>query len=276
MSGLAKRVLTGAILAAFIVAATLFLSNPWFAVLVAAFVIIGAWEWSGMAGWPSPLSRFAYCAGFVPVLLGAGWLLESQGGTFALLLGGLAWWLVALAWVVRVQQGLAIEALEVPLVRVVAGWLILVPAWGAIVRLHSGSESGALWVLYLLLLIATADSAAYFVGRRVGRRQLASNVSPGKSVEGAAGALTAVAALAVVVSLLADMASPLGFVALSLVTATVSILGDLTESVFKRRAGLKDSGSIVPGHGGILDRIDSVTAAAPVFVLGCFLQGSVS
>lgn len=276
MSGLTKRVLTGTILAAFMVAATLLLPAPWFAVLVAAFVIVGAWEWAGMAGWPSSRSRSAYCAGFVAVLLGAAWLLESQSGAIALLLGAVAWWLVALAWVVRVQQGLAIDALEVPLVRVVAGWLILVPAWAAIVRLHSSSESGALLLLYLLLLISTADTAAYFVGRRLGRHRLASNVSPGKSVEGAAGALAAVAALAVMVSLLADVASPLGFVALSLITATVSILGDLTESVFKRRAGLKDSGSIVPGHGGILDRIDSVTAAAPVFVLGCFLQGSVS
>ena len=129
-------------------------------------------------------------------------------------------------------------------------------------------------MLYLLLLIATADIAAYFVGRRFGRRRLASTISPGKSLEGAAGGLTAVAVLAIVVSLMADFTAPLGFIFLSLMTAVVSILGDLTESVFKRRAGLKDSGSIIPGHGGILDRIDSVTAAAPIFVLGCLLQGS--
>ncbi|MEE8287297.1 MAG: phosphatidate cytidylyltransferase, partial [Gammaproteobacteria bacterium] len=179
------------------------------------------------------------------------------------------------AWVVRFQQGLSVDALDYPLVRLIAGWLILAPAWGAMVRLHSVAGSGPLLVLYLVFLISTADSAAYFVGRRLGSRRLASNVSPGKSLEGVAGALLAVAILAIAVSLLADFAPPLGFVVLSLITALVSILGDLTESVFKRRAGLKDSGSIVPGHGGILDRIDGVTAAAPIFVLGYFWQSSV-
>ena len=120
-----------------------------------------------------------------------------------------------------------------------------------------------------------ADSAAFFVGGRLGKRRLASNVSPGKSLEGVAGGLAAVTTLAIAVALLADLRQPLGFVILSLVTALVSILGDLTESVFKRRAGLKDSGSIVPGHGGILDRVDSLTAAAPIFVLGGLWQGSV-
>lgn len=276
MSALTKRVLTAGILASVVVVATLILSAPWFALMLAVFVVVGAWEWAGMAGWSSPLARLGYCAGFAPVLFAAGWLVQSAGGTLALLLAGLVWWLVALAWVVRVQQGLAVDALGSALVRIVAGWLILAPAWGALVYLHSVSTSGAFLVLYLLLLIATADSAAYFVGRRLGRRRLASEISPGKSVEGVAGAMTAVALLAVVVGLIADLAAPLGFVVLSLVTAAVSILGDLTESVFKRRAGLKDSGSIVPGHGGILDRIDSVTAAAPVFVLGCLIQGSVS
>lgn len=276
MPNLAKRVITGGILAGAIVAATLSLPTPWFALLIGLFVIVGAWEWAGLAGWPAPASRLACSAAVAVLLLGASWLLERPGGALALLLGGLMWWLVALAWVVRIQQGLSVEALHSPLVRFAAGCLILVPTWGAAVHLHGGAESGAPLVVYILLVVSTADTAAYFVGRRFGRRRLASNISPGKSVEGVLGALAAVAVLAIAVGLLADVGAPLGFVVLSVITGAVSILGDLTESVFKRRAGVKDSGTIIPGHGGILDRIDSVTAAAPIFVLGCFLQGSVS
>lgn len=275
MSGLTQRVATGSILAASIVAAILILPSFYFAILTAAFVLVGAWEWAAIAGWPAPARRLAYAIGIVPVLLGAAWLLQSVAGLLALLLAGLAWWLTALAWVVRVQQGLSVDALGSPLVRIVAGSLILVPAWGAVVALHASSESGPLMLLYLLFLIWTADTAAYFVGGRLGKRRLASNVSPGKSLEGVAGALTGVAVLAVAVGLFAGHPSAFGFVVLSLATALVSILGDLTESAFKRRAGLKDSGSIIPGHGGILDRIDSVTAAAPLFVLGCFGLGGV-
>ena len=274
MSSLAKRVVTGGILATLVSVATLTLPGFWFAVLIGVFILVGAWEWSGMAGWSSRGGRLAYSAASLLVVLATGWLLGSEAGTWAVLLAGLVWWLVALAWVVRFQQGLRVLALDSPLVRLVTGWLTLAPAWGALVYLHSVAESGPWMVLYLVFLISTADSAAYFVGRRLGKRRLASKVSPGKSLEGVAGGLLAVAILAIVVSMLAGLAAPLGFVVLSLITASVSILGDLTESVIKRRAGLKDSGSIIPGHGGILDRIDSISAAAPIFVLGYLWQSS--
>ncbi|NCF81680.1 MAG: phosphatidate cytidylyltransferase [Proteobacteria bacterium] len=274
-SSLAKRVLTGVILAAVVATATLILPSLWFALLIAAFSLVGAWEWAGLAGWPSTGQRLAYGGASVLVLLATAWLVASEAGVWAVLLAGLVWWLVALAWVVRFQQGLPVDALNHPLVRLLAGWLVLAPAWGAVVYLHGVAESGPWLVLYLVFMNSTADSAAYFVGKRFGSRQLASNVSPGKSLEGLAGGLLAVASLAIVVALVADFVRPLGFVVLSLITALVSILGDLTESVVKRRAGLKDSGSIVPGHGGILDRIDSITAAAPIFVLGCLWQGGV-
>jgi len=273
MSGLTQRVVTGSILAASMVAAILMLPSDYFALLIAAFVLLGAWEWAGLAGWPAPAARLGCAVGMLPLLLGAALMMQVESGLLALLLAGLVWWLTALAWVVQIQQGLAVSALDSPLVRVGAGVLVLVPAWAAVVALHASSESGPYMLLYLTFLISSADSAAYFVGRRLGKRRLASIVSPGKSLEGVAGALTAVAMLAIAVALFADVASPAGFVALSLITALVSILGDLTESAFKRRAGLKDSGSIIPGHGGILDRIDSVSSAAPVFVLGCLVLG---
>jgi len=276
MSSLATRVVTGSVLAVIVTAATLALPSFWFALLVAAFVLLGAWEWSGMAGWPSPGQRLAYSAASLLVLLATAWCVGSGTGMWAILLVGLVWWLVALAWVVRAQQGFSVAALNHAPVRLLAGWLILAPAWAGIVYLHSMAESGPWWVLYLVFLIAAADSAAFFVGRRLGKRRLASNVSPGKSLEGVAGGLLAVAVLAIGVALLADFDRPVAFVILSMFTALVSILGDLTESVVKRRAGLKDSGSIVPGHGGILDRIDSITAAAPIFALGCLWQGNVA
>ena len=275
VSSLAQRVLTGSGLAAFIAAATLLLPTFWFAALIAAFALVGAWEWSALAGWPSARQRIVYCAASMLVLLGAAWLLQSQGGAWAVLLAGLMWWLVALAWVVRYQQGQTVDAMNYALVRLLVGWLILVPSWAAVVLLHSAPALGPWMVMYLLFLIATADSAAYFVGRRLGKHRLASNVSPGKSLEGVAGALLATTIFAIVGGLAFGFVPLPGFVVVSLATVSVSILGDLSESVFKRRAGMKDSGSIVPGHGGILDRIDSYTAAAPIFVLGCFWQGSV-
>ena len=273
-SSLAQRVVTGILLAAFVAAATLLLSSFWFALLIAAFTLVGAWEWSGMVGWSSAGQRLAYCLVSMLVLLGTGWLLQSTGGAWAVLLAGLVWWLVALAWVVRFQQGQPVDAMNYPLVRLIVGWLILVPSWAAVVHLHSALASGPWLVLYLVFLISSADSAAFFIGRRLGNRRLASNVSPGKSLEGVAGALLAAAIFAIATGLLSGSVPLPGFVVVSLITALVSVLGDLSESVFKRRAGLKDSGSIVPGHGGILDRIDSYTAAAPIFVLGTFWQGS--
>jgi phosphatidate cytidylyltransferase len=148
--------------------------------------------------------------------------------------------------------------------------LALVPSWVAMVRLRLSHPHGAEWVLFALLLVWVADIGAFFVGRRFGRIRLAPEVSPGKTWEGALGGL-AVSALVAVAGAAWFRVALLPFLPLCLAAVGFSIVGDLTESLLKRFAGMKDSGSILPGHGGVMDRIDSLTGAAPVLLLGLTL-----
>jgi phosphatidate cytidylyltransferase len=156
----------------------------------------------------------------------------------------------------------------------VSGLLVLIPAWAGLVWIHQLSR-GPYLVLFLLVLIWIADSGAYFAGRRWGRRKLAPLVSPGKTREGAYGALAGGLLWGGVLAALYGVSVPQQgcLVLLCLLTVVASIVGDLYESLSKRERGVKDSGSLLPGHGGILDRIDSLTAAAPVFALGLHLIG---
>ena len=158
----------------------------------------------------------------------------------------------------------------------VAGYLVLIPAWLSIVLLLQ--HAGPAYVLLLMLLVWGADIGAYFSGRRFGRNKLAPRVSPGKTWEGLIGALL----VSIIISLVAfeflEISSILhtNLLILCLVMVLISILGDLVESMFKRMADVKDSGGLLPGHGGVLDRIDSLTAAAPVFTLGLYLLGVIA
>jgi phosphatidate cytidylyltransferase len=146
----------------------------------------------------------------------------------------------------------------------VAGLVVLVPAWLALSQLHAHNP---LFMLFLLLLVVAADVGAYFAGRRFGRHKLAPRVSPGKTWEGVGGGVVGATIVAIIGALWLHMPFLL-FIALCVVVVFASIVGDLTESLFKRHAGLKDSGNLLPGHGGVLDRVDSITAAAPVFLVG--------
>lgn len=273
LSSLTRRVLTALVLVPLMVAAILFLSPPWFAALLALFVLGGAWEWSAMAGPGDTRDRVVYVV-VTAVVLGLvyGLLAGHPAGALLLLLA-LVWWALAAALVVRFQRH-GVFHTGGPWSRGASGLLILVPAWFALVVLHRQEAGGPWLVLFLLVLVWGADTAAFFVGRRWGSRRLASRVSPGKSWEGVAGAV-----LTVLVATLA-VGRPLGFeealmpfLVLVALTVAASVLGDLTESLYKREAGLKDSGSLLPGHGGVLDRIDSLTAAAPLFVLGLYGMG---
>jgi phosphatidate cytidylyltransferase len=238
------------------------------------FALAGAWEWRRV-GCLGPRAGALFLA-LMTATLAAGPLLAGGGPALWGVLGAaVAWWALALAWVLVFQRGGVPAGLEHLGVRVVVGWLLLAPCYLSLVWLHA--QRPAL-VMYVLVLIWVADSAAFFAGRRFGRRRLADRVSPGKSWEGVAGGLLGVILLAVAVAAAAG-ATPLAapvFVALSLAVAAASVLGDLVESLFKRRAGVKDSGKLIPGHGGVLDRIDSLTAAGPFFAAGWLVLGALS
>jgi phosphatidate cytidylyltransferase len=274
VSSLLQRVLAAIVLIPVVVAAILWLPTVGFALLLGAFAVTGGHEWCRVGQLPR-----AWHAVFVVSLT-----LALTGGYFAMhslpfvqitLAMSILWWLLAFVAVVARQRDVEFVWFEFAAVRAGAGMLILYPAWVSLVWLHAQQPT---MVLFVMVLIWVADSAAYFAGRQFGRRKLASRVSPGKSWEGVAGGLLAVVCLAVGVALASDHSMRMSavFVALSLVVAVASVLGDLIESLFKRRAGVKDSGTLIPGHGGVLDRIDSLTAAGPCFALGWLLSGGMA
>lgn len=144
----------------------------------------------------------------------------------------------------------------------------------AITAIFSVWLISAWWLMYLFLLVWAADSGAYFVGRKFGKKPMVPNVSPKKTIEGLCGGLVTSATIVVIVQsiyLNLNLLQHVAFLTLSLLTVLGSVLGDLIESMLKRRAGVKDSGRLLPGHGGILDRIDSLLTAAPVFAAGIYL-----
>lgn len=260
---LKQRLLTAAVLIPAFIAAVLWLSERAFAVLIGAVVTLGAWEWAGLARLGA-VARVAYAAAmagalFATALLPVTWI----AGVAAL------WWTAAMLRVRRADAhahaGIAPT--------LAAGAVVLLPAWYAIVALHALPD-GAHYVLFLIALIAMADSAAYFAGRKWGSRKLAPNVSPGKTWEGLTGALIASVAMGGlgIAVLQGPVQGSWLLLAWCVVTVIYSVVGDLIESLYKRRAGVKDSGRLLPGHGGVLDRIDSLTAAAPVFLLGVILM----
>ncbi|HED18386.1 MAG TPA: phosphatidate cytidylyltransferase, partial [Gammaproteobacteria bacterium] len=182
----------------------------------------------------------------------------------------LAGWLFVLFWITRPALG-AGETGKHLLAKILLGCGLMVSTWLALVVLHSRPDQGAYWVLYLLVLVWVADSGAFFTGRQLGRTKLAPKVSPGKTWEGVFGGLVACALFAFAYArffLGLQGAAMAGFVLVSLVTVLFSVVGDLLESLLKRQRGVKDSGALIPGHGGVLDRLDSLFAAAPIFLLG--------
>ena len=255
---LAARVVTGLIFGTAITAAILFAPSPVTAGVLALLWLAGVWEWAGFAQLPTA-GRVGYTSVFA-VAMAVSWWLDDPG--FSFVLGAaVAWWLLALILVVRYPRSFSSTFVAL------AGIVVLLPSWALLVRLHRESALGAELAFTLLVIVWAADVGAYAFGRLLGRTKLAPAVSPGKTWEGVSGGLlTAGLAAGLAASWLGLPIERL--IALGIATALTSVLGDLTQSMFKRNVGLKDSGTLLPGHGGVLDRIDSLTAAVPVFVVG--------
>jgi phosphatidate cytidylyltransferase len=265
---LRKRVVTAVVLAAALLAIVLWLPEWATVAVVTLIVLFGAWEWSAFLRLEAPGPRLGYVL-LVGVLLWLVWGFSMSPGRRDLVLAvAVLWWLLALGWIVFAPRRVS------PWAAAAAGILALVPSWLALVRLRLILPDGAQWVLFALALVWVADIGAFFCGRLFGRIRLAPTVSPGKTWEGLLGGVIVSALVAIVGSRWFQV--PLAaFLPLCLATVGFSVVGDLTESLLKRFAGMKDSGSIFPGHGGVMDRIDSLTGAAPVLLLGLSVLGVV-
>ena len=264
MQALATRVLTATVLGSFVVAGILYLPLLVMAALFALAVFVGAVEWALLAGATSRSARLLY-AGVTVMLASLVHLACRQFAALELLLGiACAWWLVATVWVVSYQLRGA-PAINSRMVLGLCGWLVLIPAVSAVWLLQ---EQNPHLLLALFAMVWSADVFAYFGGKALGRRRLASRVSPGKTWEGLLSAIAGTLLLAVFVALLLQPAHMAVIVSVTAVTVMAAVVGDLLESLLKRLRGVKDSGTLLPGHGGMLDRIDSLLAAAPVYTLG--------
>ncbi len=260
---LKQRILTALVLAPIVIAGIFLLSSIYFAVFIGFIVVVGAWEWANLAGLES-YYKVVY-AGLIAFCLALAWFIPP----IYLLTAGCVWWLIALGLVLSYPE--ATNWWRAVWTRCLIGVLILVPAWASLQQLKTYDDSSYL-ILLLMLLIWGADIGAYFTGRAFGNRKLAPEVSPGKSWAGLYGGVASAALIVIAASFWQgnpDLLSIEGawFFLGCLLVVLVSVLGDLTESMFKRFRGIKDSSSLLPGHGGILDRIDSLVAAGPVFSL---------
>ncbi len=276
---LKQRVITALIMAGLFLAAVVFLPLPWLALIFGILICLGGWEWSRLCDWESPLARCLYVLVLAAVLgllyeycqLGA----KPEREQIQPFLGlACLWWSLALLWV-KGYPGSAVFW-RTKAMRNLMGLLVLAPAWMAAVYLVSLPRGGGL-IVVMVLVVAAADIGAYFSGRAWGKHKLAEVVSPKKTWEGFWGGMVASSLLALL--LWSQLPKQQAHISLTevlvvvLVTALVSVVGDLTVSMVKREAGVKDSGSLLPGHGGVLDRLDSLCGAAPVFALGLLLVG---
>ncbi len=294
---LTQRIITATVLAILIVAAVFTLPSDYFSLLIALIVLIGAWEWVNLIKLESPTKRilfFASLIGSMAFIHLWTYILEALAHVLDYLAekykfqiqdiryqSGLLEWFVfpaALFWflVMLLIRNSPNELLALQLktrYKILIGWFILLSAWMFLSRLRT--FYGAEITIYLLALIWVADISAFFVGKKYGKEKLSPDISPGKTVQGMYGALGSAVICALIATVIIGFKEFMiiaDFILLSILTVLISIYGDLFFSLVKRQANVKDSGILLPGHGGILDRIDSIIAAIPLFYAGVFLE----
>ena len=258
-----SRLVTAVVLAVVMVAAVWLLDPVWLALLFSVIAIAAAWEWNCL------LMRSRLLVGIMTAALAASlallWFVSHENLFKITLYLAVIWWFFVFL-LVTIYRDSWRGAAWVRGCFFVGMLIALAGAWVAVLQLHLMHFER---LLYLLLLVAVSDIGAYYVGRRWGKRKLVPELSPGKTIEGLWGGLVCVTMLAVLVgwARMGTFLDVLDLALISLFTALAGVVGDLGISMLKRNVGKKDSGSLLPGHGGVLDRIDSTLAAAPVFLL---------
>jgi len=282
---LKQRIITAVILAPLAILAILFLPVEQFKIAVAGVVALGAYEWAKMSGINGRLEKAMFmalmlliCGVLIFAVDGqAVWYQGELNSLYKIILGiSAVWWGVSLCMIITYPKYSSVWTENVP-IRSAFGVLTLIPTWVAIISLRTNLYEvdpfyGASLIFYVLGIVWAADIGAFFVGVKFGKHKLRPNVSPGKSIEGLIGGVMASLAIIAFAALHYQFeASRMGLhLLIGVITVAVSALGDLNESMFKRCAGIKDSGKLLPGHGGVMDRIDSLTAAFPVFAF-CYV-----
>ena len=260
---LKQRIITALILLPIALCGFFLLEGSGFALFIGLVVTLGAWEWARLAGFEAQSMRIGY-AGVVAAML---FIMHLEQGLAPWVLGAaVLWWGVATFLVLTYPR--TSEHWSSAACKLVIGLLILLPAWQGLVMIKQ-YPLGNWLIMAVMVLVWGADIGAYFSGRAFGKRKLAPMVSPGKSWEGVYGGLALSLVITLIVGLVRDwsLADALKGLMGAAIIVFISVVGDLTESMFKRQAGIKDSSNLLPGHGGVLDRIDSLTAAIPVFAV---------
>ena len=265
---LKQRIITGLILALAFLSAVIFLPTEALAVVLGGAMMVAAWEWTRLAVLNKVESLLFYLA-MAAGMLGLYCFPEELQVDQWLLWTALLWWSGITVIILRYKP-VEVDHSKgvVRLSKAMMGLVALLPAWWSLVQLHNYGSFGFELFIFTFLIVWFADVGAYFAGKSLGKNKLAPNVSPGKTIEGMLGGLVSVVLLSLVASVWFEFKGQqqLLFIVLSAVVAIYSVFGDLFESLMKRQAGIKDSSNLLPGHGGVLDRIDSVLAAAPLFL----------